>query len=462
MKASYLSLIVGSLFVLQAAKADEYQWKAGVSRAKITPEGTMWQAGYASRDQAATGVMHDLWIKVLALEDQQGHQALLITADIVGIPKSFTDRIRSQLKAAFNLTASQIIINSSHSHSGPIIFDSLHDFYGVSFDSTQENLIRAYTAKMEQHMLKATREALQSLTPARVFTGNGVTRFQVNRRNNPEASISELFEIKGPVDPSVPVIKVADLSGRLLSIVFGYACHATVLGGYEWSGDYPGFAQLELEKMYPDATAMFFQGAGGDQNPLPRRTVSLAKQYGKELAAAVESVLSEEMHKQPATLQTAYAEIDLPLSAPPDRKKLEELAAHNTDYTCVWAKRMLTDLNSQGKLNNAYPFYPVQLWKLGQQPLFSLGGEVVIDYAIKLKYMYGMDVFVMGYANDVMAYIPSLRVLHEGGYEGSRSQLYFPGMSANWDPSIESRIMSGMEKLAEEIGLEKAQGVSFP
>jgi len=462
MKIIYGFLLVGSLFVFQSAKADEYQWKAGVSRAVMTPEGTMWLAGYASRDQAATGVLHDLWIKALALEDQHGYQALLITADVVGIPKSFTDRIRSQLKAAFNLSASQIIINSSHSHSGPIISDGLHDFYGVSFDSTQEDLIRAYTAKMEQHMLKAAREAIQSLTPVHVFTGNGVTRFQVNRRNNSEASIAELFEIKGPVDPSVPVIKVADLSGRMLSIVFGYACHATVLGGYEWSGDYPGFAQLELEKMYPGATAMFFQGAGGDQNPLPRRTASLARQYGKELAAAVESVLSEDMQKQPATLQTAYAEIDLPLSAPPDRKKLEELAAQPTDYTCIWAKRMLADLNSQGKLNSSYPYYPVQLWKLGRQSLFSLGGEVVIDYAIKLKYMYGMNIFVMGYANDVMAYIPSLRVLHEGGYEGSRSQLYYPGMSANWDPSIESRILSSMEKLAEEIGLEKTQGVSFP
>src|SRR5690606_38637646 len=115
----------------------------------------------------------------------------------------------------------QIIINSSHSHSGPVIVDGLHDFYGVTFDSTQENLIRAYTSKMELNMLKAAREALQSLKPAQVFTGNGVTRFQVNRRNNPEASISELFEIKGPADPSVPVIKVTDLSGHLLSIVFG-------------------------------------------------------------------------------------------------------------------------------------------------------------------------------------------------------------------------------------------------
>ena len=69
---------------------------------------------------------------------------------------------------------------------------------------------------------------------------------------------------------------------------FGYACHPTVLDGYEWSGDYPGFAQIELEKSYPGTVAMFFQGTGADMNPLPRRTVPLAQQYGEELAAAVQ------------------------------------------------------------------------------------------------------------------------------------------------------------------------------
>src|SRR5690606_39897908 len=62
-----------------------------------------------------------------------------------------------------------------------------------------------------------------------------------------------------------------------------------------WSGDYVGFAQIALEKAYPGTTALFFQGAGGDQNPLPRRTVALAEQYGNTLAAAVERVVKEEM-----------------------------------------------------------------------------------------------------------------------------------------------------------------------
>ena len=68
------------------------------------------------------------------------------------------------------------------------------------------------------------------------------------------------------------------------------------MGNYKWSGDYAGFAQIELEKLYPGSVALFYQGAGADQNPLPRRTPELAIQYGKELAVAVERVISENLN----------------------------------------------------------------------------------------------------------------------------------------------------------------------
>jgi len=76
-----------------------------------------------------------------------------------------------------------------------------------------------------------------------------------------------------------------------------------------------------------------------------------------------------------------------------------------------------------------------------------LGGEVVVDYALRIKSENpGKAVWVDGYSNDVMAYIPSLRVLKEGGYEGNTSMVYY-GMPSIWAPSIEDRIMGAVNEM---------------
>ncbi len=178
------------------------------------------------------------------------------------------------------------------------------------------------------------------------------------------------------------------------------------------------------------------------------------------------------MAKQPAKLTMAYTEIDLPFSKLPTREELENLAATSTDYTRLWAARTLGKIEQSGSLAGSYPFYPIQIWLVGNQPLFSLGGEVVVEYALALKKMYGQHVFVVGYANDLMAYIPSTRILKEDhqyitgdhqlavsqfkGYEGALSQMYYD-LPSTWDWSIEFRILDEVALLAKEVGLKTAQ-----
>src|SRR5690606_1582318 len=201
-----------------------------------------------------------------------------------------------------------------------------------------------------------------------------------------------------------------DWSSDVCSSDLGYACHPTVLGDYEWSGDYPGFAQMELEKLYPGTTALFFQGAGADQNPLPRHTVPLAIQYGKTLAAAVERVLSEDMKQLEPRIKTAYAEVELPLTKAPTSVELTDYINKSSGYQQQWAKRLLSRLEAGEKFETSYP-YPVQVWNLGDQPIFTLGGELVVGYAIELNRIFGQHAFVMGYSNDVMSYIRTTTIL---------------------------------------------------
>jgi neutral ceramidase len=279
---------------------------------------------------------------------------------------------------------------------------------------------------------------------------NGVTRFAVNRRTNKESEIRTTYDLNGPVDHSVPVLKVAREDGSLVAVLFGYACHNTVLMSYQWCGDYAGFAQIELEQAYPGATALFFAGCEADQNPLPRRTEPLALKYGRELANTVQEVLSDPMKTLDPVLKTEYAEADLTLMPAPSRAEIEAMIPSKPNYLQIALKDFLRDLDAGKKLRTNYPF-PVQVWRLGNQNLVALGGEAVVEYAILVKQILGPETFVAAYSNDVCSYIPSLRVLREGGYEGAESQAEY-GMPNKWQEDIEARILGTVRTLGQQAG----------
>jgi hypothetical protein len=428
-------------------------WKAGVSCVKITPRHPIWLAGYDSRRHPSKGTLTDLWAKVLALEDTDGKQAILVTMDLLGIPKQFSERIRNQLETKFHLSRSQIILNASHTHSGPVLTDALVDVYPIQPDSHQQDIINQYTNELKEKIVVLVEKAFHSMKSARLYAGNGVTRFQVNRITNREEELTPQMNLHGPNDYAVPVIKVADKEGKLIAIAFGYACHNTVLDGYKWCGDYTGFAQMALEKAYPETTALFFQGAGGDQNPLPRRSVSLAKQYGKELAAAVVAVIDGDMRKLQPQLTTAYSEVKLLFSSLPTKEILSKKAKNASGFQKRWAGRMFKKLERGESFNSSYP-YPLEIWKLGSQFIIALGGEPTVGYAIKLKQILGQDIFVLGYSNDVMGYIPTEKILQEGGYEGASSQMAY-GLPAPWAPGIEATIIHEVTRLAKKAGISQ-------
>ena len=433
-------------------------WKAGVARVVITPEEPMWMAGYASRNRPSEGVLHDLWAKALALEDAKGEKVVLVTTDLIGLRGNYMyDRILSRLKENYGLSNANVILSSSHTHTGPELIRAPEDYWGLNdsvgqYSPEQLMKLKKYSEKLENQLVTLVGEALGAMIPVRIYSGSGTSRFAVNRRNNKESALTPSTQLAGPVDHSVPVIKVTKASGELIAVVFGYACHTTTLSFYQFSGDYAGFAQIELEKDFPGTTAMFFAGCGADQNPLPRRTVGLASQYGKTLAAAVEAVISEPMRELSAALSTAYSKVDLKFENPPPTKdellKILEDSSGYPGYLKDRAKVLLTQLERGMPLIASYP-YPVQFWKIGEQNMVILASEVVVDYSIRLKKIFGEELFVMAYANEGLGYIPSERVLSEGGYEGSRS----PVFTTPWAAGIEKVIIGEVIRLAAQTGI---------
>lgn len=424
---------------------DNSIWKAGVAQENITPTSSVWMAGYASRTAPSEGKLHDLWAKAITLEDALGNRSVLITMDLLGIPKNFSDTLREKIKQKYGLTKDQIMLSCSHTHSGPVVARALEYIYPMEPEDWAK--VDLYTEQLEKGLLRLVGESIKNMTHVRVYSENGIARFQVNRRNNKEHELTAITNLNGPNDFAVPVLKVEKLDKSIMAIIFGYACHPTTLSINKFSGDYAGFAQIEIEKMYPGAIAMFIQGAGADQNPLPRRSIPLAIQYGKQLAASVEAVLSSDMKMQKSKLICKYSEVELLLDSPPSIEELREISKQE-DFQSRWAKGMIDKLNMNGTLIKSYP-YPIQLWKIGDQSLFALGGEVLVSYAIHLKELFGTDIFVFGYVNDIVSYIPSAKVIIEGGYEGDTSQRVY-GFPAKWNTKIESIIINGCKTLSTQ------------
>jgi len=429
-------------------------WKAGTARVAITPKQPMWMSGYAARTRPSEGAVHDLWAKALALQDPAGRRAVLVTLDLCGIGRDVSDRVRDQIKSRDGLDRDRIVIACSHTHSGPVVGHNLLAMYHLSDE--QHRVIALYTQFLETAIVNVAGQSLDRLGDARLAWGNGLCDFAVNRRNNKEAEVPALrrrLALQGPVDHDVPVLRAARADGTLLAVILGYACHCTVLDDYKFCGDYAGFAQIELETRHPGAQAMFVAGCGADQNPIPRRELELAARYGKELAESVGKVLAGPLQPIDGPLESSYEEIPLAFAALPAKTQIEQDATSSNFYVASRAKHLLATIDSRGALDPTYP-YPVQVWRLGGLDWIFLGGEVVVDYSLRIKRNLGSShTWVSAYCSDVMAYIPSKRVLKEGGYEGGGAMLYY-GLPASWSDEVEEAIIAAVGRRIRAAGRE--------
>jgi neutral ceramidase len=436
-RRSFLAAVAGG-FVYPWRKT-AMPWRAGVATVDITPRRPMWMAGFAARTSASQGVALPLQAKALALEDGHGRHVVLVTLDLLGITTGVGVRIAAVAQRRYGLAREQLLLNSSHTHCGPVIDEMLP----VAYDLTEAQWrdVRAYTREMEGKVVDVIGKALRHLHPVRLRVAEGRATFAANRRVQ--------FTPLGPVDHRVPVLRVDGERGPL-AIVFGYACHNTTLRAdfVRFHGDYAGVAQAELERRHPGATALFVAGCGGDINPDPRGTLDHVNRYGAALADAVDQAVEGDLVEGP--LRAAYRMVDLPFAPPPDRAGLTARLQNPDPYVRRHARLMLERLDRDGRLPAAQ-HEPVQVWRLGSGlTLVALGGEVVVDYALRLARDYPRErVWAAAYSNDVFGYVPSLRVLEEGGYEGGGAMIYY-GRPGPFDRTVEERIHATVRALMEE------------
>lgn len=440
-------LLVPLVLVSPAPRAAEF--RAGVARVEITPPVPFWLSGYAARTNPAPKVRSPLWAKALALQDAGGARAVIVTTDLIGLPAEISEAAAERLMRRHGLRRAALVFNSSHTHSGPAIWPNLRVMF--DFPPAELERVRHYAEVLTDRLVRVAGEALNRLAPAELAFGRGMAGFAVNRREVTPQGIRLGVNPAGPVDHTVPVLRVAGADGRLRAVLFGYACHNTTLGGdfYEVDGDYAGAAQRALEQAHPGATALFLMLCGGDQNPNPRGKPEHVEQYGRELAGAVNRALTGPLAPVRPPLRSAYQLVALEF-APHTREVFEAELRGGNVFRQRRARLMLEAYDrGQPVRHLAYPVQAVTLG--GDFTLLALGGEVVVDYALRAAREFPRPgLIVAGYCNDVACYIPSRRVLAEGGYEAVDSMIYY-GQPGPFAPDVEERIFDAVREVLRRV-----------
>lgn len=457
-----LLLVTGAVVAPATAAPDSTEWRVGVASAAITPEASVWMAGYAARSAPSQGVAQELYAKALAVDDGAGGRVVLVTTDLIGIPRSLRNFVERECGSRFGLKPEQLLLNASHTHCGPEVRLERMEVERNASQASPEVMenVRSYRRWLEDRLVQLVGEAWDQRKPAELEFSFARAGFAMNRRrpkhgggfsNNPNPA--------GPVDQEVPVLSVSAEDGSTRAVLFGYACHNTTLSGYELSGDYAGYAQQYVEEAYPGATALFMTGCGGDQNPYPRRNMvpgqppeELVRQHGRALANAVFTALAAEQRSIQSPLITALEDVRLDYQLPSARELQERLREENTPVV----EERIRDLLQLVEAHRTLPGYPcpVQVLRFGDDlALVALGGEVVVDYSLRLKRELAgaRHVWVAGYSNDVFGYLASRRIIEEGGYEGGGANTRILNHPGPFALDTEERVVGKVHELWRRV-----------
>ena len=444
-----LSLVLALFLAAPGVAAETSTPQVGIAVRDITPDLPIRLAGYAGRNHPADKLDTPLLVQALALKNASGERFVFVALDNCEVSHAFMQPVLQQLAEKHQLGRGEVAVVSSHTHSAPVLEQTLTDM-AQPLPADREQIAK-YSRLLQSKLVEVVGAALADLQPATLERGLGRACFAMNRRvyqgdkvvfgNNPD----------GPVDWDVPVLRVKGTNGTVRAILYGYACHGTsVRTGDDWyvvSGEYMAYARQHLEAAQPGAVAMFLTGMGADSDPAPRGGLLDAKRHGLELAGAVMGVLGHPMRPIRGAFKLAYDEIELPLATPPGREQLEQDARSADIHVKHRAEAYLKLLNAGQPLAESVSL-PIAVLRLGDDLTFVLmGGEVVVDYSRRLKRMLADDhPWPVGYAYEVPCYIPSARLIKEGGYETESSMIYY-GFYGPFRGGIETQLLNRLETL---------------
>ena len=457
MKIVRLLLTLSASAALACAAADpprsspaKTTLRAGVAQVDITPPEPIRLAGYGNRTAPSERIAQRLRAKALAIDSGPSTDAaVLITADLIGISQQITDEVARRLRKA-GIERPQLAISATHTHTGPSLSGVLPFIFSTPLTADERSVIDRYTATLTGALERVALDALANRQPARLAWGQGTVTFAANRRVIKDGKWTGFgVAPAGVVDHDLPVLTVRAADGTLRAVLLSYACHATTLEGRDnfIHGDWPGAAQESIEKRHPSAVALVAIGTGADANPYPRGGgLADVERHAATVVAEVERVLAGPQMSIDTAPKGRWRLLTLPLSPARGRAEWDEQAKQK-GANGLYARSILEALDRGQQPATSVP-YPVQAWTFGAQlAMVFLGGEVLADYGLRLKReLDASRLWVNAYANDVAFYVPSRRLIAEGGYEVVGSMVYY-GHPAALDEGTEDRIVRAVREL---------------
>jgi putative membrane-bound dehydrogenase-like protein len=445
-------LIHGLVLFDLRADTKEGVRQIGVARIDITPDFPVRLNGYYGRNVEATNAAQHIFAKALAIGGDKDAPALFITLDNCIVPHAVRDEVAARLQKKAHIDPDRVALCTSHTHTAPCLTGAAPNLFGMDIPPADQAHIDRYTRELIDKLEKVALAALKDRRPGSLSWGRTQAEFAGNRRTK-----------DGPVDHDLPFLVVRDPKGNLRAILANYACHCTTLGNTftQICGDWAGYAQEYLEKEHSGVIVMTAIGCGADANPGPRGTLELAKKHGQEFTDAVNRSLTSALNPLPGKLECRTKQIELPFDTLPTREQWETLA-RQTNAIGYHARKNLARLDRGEALETKIP-YLVQTWNFGHDlAMVFLSGEVVVDYSLRLKKEFDAGrLWVNAYANDVPGYIPSARILKEGGYEGGGAMVYYDHPT-RFAPGIEEKIMGAVHELMPKDFVFDEKSAEFP
>jgi putative membrane-bound dehydrogenase-like protein len=431
-------LVLSCICLALAASARGTAYTAGTGVVDVTPDFPVRLSGYGSRTEETMEIDQRLYVKALAIQSGKSKPAVLITADNCALSLAIGDEVCARLEKKRGLGRERVAINFSHTHCAPMLTDVIPNLFSKAIPPEHQARIDQYTQLMIDSMEKAALQALDAMAPATLHFGIGSAGFGTNRRTP-----------GGPVDHDLPLLCVKGADGAVRALVAGYACHCTTLSYNRINGDWAGYAQAAMQAAYPGAVGMVTIGCGADQNPIPRGTVEHAAQYGAAIADGVKKAMDAGLRELQGEISCALARTPLAFGTHPTRTDWEERAKEESPRG-YHARVQLAKLDRGETLASEIP-YTVQRFAFGDDlAMLFLAGEVVVDYSTRFKIEYDRArLWVCGYSNDVPCYIPSSRILQEGGYEGADAMIYY-NQPARFAADVEDRIATAVHAIMPE------------
>jgi hypothetical protein len=407
----------------------------GTSQIDITPKPGAELSGFAARVQPSTGVLDPLFARTLYLV--QGDQKLLwIHCDLIGFERAIVDDFRRWARENLGLCEGEVMLSATHTHAGAC---TIHLQEAGEYDA-------AYVDFLQQRLREGAQAALGQTSRVEMVVVEGTLALAVDRRGTASAH----------VDRRVGALGFRLTDGRFAAVIVNYPIHPVALGptNRSISADIPGVAAVALARELPgNPVVLVTNGACGNLNP-PAENVPFAQvqTWGEQISAAVAPLLRNAVAVTASGLRLSNRLVSLPLDTL-DKEGIDTFARRafqDSQSVAQWGEKYQrvvehwrTTLTARVTTGNANTHSCAELFAvcLGNVILLGANAEVFSEFTDWLRRYSNKTIYLIGYANGDLGYLPTRAAYDEGGYEVEVAPLFYGGFRPK---------AGGLELLARE------------